>query len=161
MGIQWAKPLSSRGTDWSRYTPISKHFTVLVPTQTYTTVFSITGKGFISAVIEKSPSSTYTQRLQLIIDGELVYFGNANATSNSYGITTPDFIFSLNTSLYTNVKGNYFPLEKPANEYGLATEQNGSVIIPKPLFFNSSVEVKSYTGNGTNKDFFIAGGLYE
>jgi hypothetical protein len=156
------------GTDWSKYTLMSA--TGNVSNNTFTSVLSVTGKGFLNlATVCAGTSGNDRSDIRVTVDGTIVVnTGETNPSSTQYiaGISTQDNIkysttwnalcydYSYSQIAYMRI-GNFknYP-------YTGASANGGIVVIPSNLFFKQSllIEVKYTTGN-SNAKYYLSYGV--
>lgn len=152
------------GIDISKIVPVASYATSGTLTQNvWTSVVSITGRGFLDLAAIKGTSGSVNYGIQITLDGILVHSSTTNSAVNQSGITC------LGTCTYFNVAAyTYFNFFYAAG-YSLGAQQpypytaagNGYVMIPYPLPFKKSclVEIKNLS-NTNGIDYCFMGGTY-
>ena len=143
------------GTDWSKYTPISEinSFTAGTPADTYETVFSISGKGYLSDFIGRTTDAGGEDvKMRITIDGVVIFAGystNSSSfcaliqTSKSLIDSTGDLmIIDANGTGFANFAGTWSFVDYPHTD---DTELEAVTFLAQPIFFNASllIEVKA------------------
>jgi hypothetical protein len=133
MGIQWTKPVSSGGTDWSKLTPqITNIYTspTLQGNEVPYTIYSVTGKGIITSI--KLYCSHISIGFRLKIDG-------------------------IEKSLYT--KNGIAAMHPALSGYQNPSTANpgGIISIDCPIAYNTSFQILAYNVDSANNTAFIVG----
>lgn len=135
------------GIDWSKYNRIHNIFSSYNPpagaSATFYTAYSITGKGFIDCLFfTQSGGASGDLLVQIIVDGEVLIEGKSTL-SKWDGVTTPGTFFEYGGSLYFDVGVN--PLNNITTSTFPSRTTTGNFYvhpISRPIFFNTSLEVK-------------------
>ncbi|BDG48762.1 hypothetical protein [Parageobacillus sp. KH3-4] len=167
MGIQWAKPVSSGGTDLLKITPFTQ-FTQIATSTSWKTVFSITGKGLLSTIKSAPYSNNYYAILRVTVDGTVIFDAQivANGSYRYVGgiMQKDDVFFTSSGGMYmTTVGSSTYPIDPSIikSQYPYINEEYPALILLDfPIPFNESVLVEIKQGL-TNSTFFneIRGGL--
>lgn len=152
MGIQ-SFPLASSGFDPSKYSSFGKEaFTNASTASTWFTVYSVTGKGFLTRAMLSYPSGTGNSiKLRLTVDGTVTFLTSLSRNgSQSYavGIMTEDYITNNAGSMQSRYGAlNYFIYDgsNPPSivDYPYTTDNVRALcLLANPIFFNTSLLVE-------------------
>jgi hypothetical protein len=146
---------------WSKYTPISKNGLFNSGGNIYKTLYSVTGKGYLSFLsVQHNVIDFYF--VKVTIDGVVKYEGRGYSSDHIMGIFVREELQVASTTVALGFEangGNDIQMSGISPWGTTSTSSAVNVILPQPVFFNSSllIEVNSLSTN--NVDFAYRGGI--
>lgn len=164
MGL--SKAISSGGTDWSKYTPISSYLRNYIM-NAYGTVqlTNITGKGYLVLATAFLINQSYTVSLKITIDGVVKHYTSSSTQNRLTGIGPHSLINTQNTIgtnlILKEMSQQISGLSEGTLPYPTTDYSNGFVFISQPIFFNQSllIEIKNPTAYQYNINASFMGGI--